>query len=159
MEYYYLYIYDFITISSKTIFAEMKTPLYYLSLEKLLVVTDLISFIPQNHWFQLPRFYKEVILVRQRIIMKLITKKVGSIKTHVDTQTLIVSLFLYFSLFLSIYLSIHLSIYLSISLSISLCFFLSLPLSLSLSLSLSLYLSISLSLSVSLSLSFTHTHT
>ena len=117
MVYYYLYIFDFITISSNTIFAEMKTPLYYLYLEKLLVVTDLISFIPQNHWFQLPRFYKEVILVTQQMIMKLITKEVGSIKTHVDTQTLIVSLYLYPSLFLFLSFCLYLSLSLSLSLS------------------------------------------
>ena len=138
----------------------MKTPLYYLYLEKLLVATDLISLVPQNHWFQLPRFCKEVILVRQQMIMKWISKEIGSIKTHMDTQTLIVALFLtpsfplYLSFSVSLALSISLSFYLSLHLSLSV----SLSLSIYLYLSLFLHLSLFLILSLSLSLSHTHTH-
>ena len=74
--------------------------------------------------------------------MKLISKEVRSIKTHVDTQTLIVSLFLYPSLFLFLSLSLSLSVSFSLFISIPLCFFFSL----------------SASISLSLSLSHTHTH-
>ena len=70
--------------------------------------------------------------------MKLISKEVGSIKTHVDIQTLIVYLFisipLYLSLFLSLSLYLSLSLSLSLFVSLTLSFFFSLCLSLSQSL-------------------------